>query len=30
MCNPAETVRLVHSKIYELDAGFMTIRLGEE
>lgn len=30
MCNPAETVQLVHGKIYELDFVFMTICLGEE
>lgn len=30
MYNPAETVQLVHSKIYELDFVFMTICLGEE
>lgn len=30
MCNPAETVQLVHNKIYELDSGFMTICLGEK
>lgn len=30
MCNPAETVQLVHKKIYELDSVFMTIPQGQE